>query len=91
VEGTYSIVIAHNHPTGDVTPSEADIRLTYSLQQAGELLLIPLLDHIIFTGKNQSFFSFRDNNTQSTLQTQGKKSAMKNRRDEIASDAMERG
>jgi hypothetical protein len=33
------------------------------------LLLIPLLDHIIFTDKNRSFFSFRDNKTQSTLQT----------------------
>ena len=50
VEGTYSIIIAHNHPSGDVTPSEADIRLTRSLQQAGELLLIPMLDHIIFYG-----------------------------------------
>ena len=50
IEGTYSIIIAHNHPSGDVTPSEADIRLTRSLQQAGELLLIPMLDHIIFYG-----------------------------------------
>jgi DNA repair protein RadC len=82
VEGTHSIIIAHNHPTGDVTPSEADIRLTYSLQQAGELLLIPMLDHIIFTDTQQSFFSFRDNKTQSTLQTREKKSAMKNSRDE---------
>src|SRR5918999_4783124 len=57
IEGTYSIIIAHNHPSGDVTPSEADIRLTRSLQQAGELLLTPMLDHIIFTDKNRSFFS----------------------------------
>ena len=63
VAGTYSIIIAHNHPTGDVTPSEADIRLTHSLQQAGELLLIPLLDHIIFTDKQASYFSFRENKT----------------------------
>jgi DNA repair protein RadC len=81
VEGSYSIIVAHNHPTGDVTPSAADIRLTHSLHQAGELLLIPLLDHIIFTDKNRSFFSFRDNKTQSTLQTREKKSAMKNSRD----------
>jgi DNA repair protein RadC len=73
VEGTYSIVVAHNHPTGDVTPSEADSTLTRSLHEAGELLLIPLLDHIIFTDKNRSFFSFRANKTQSTLQTRGKK------------------
>jgi DNA repair protein RadC len=81
IEGTYSIIIAHNHPSGDVTPSEADIRLTRSLQQAGELLLTPMLDHIIFTDKNRSFFSFRENKTQSTLQTQGKKYGMKNCRD----------
>jgi DNA repair protein RadC len=67
-EGTYSIIV-HNHPTGDVTPSEDDIRLTRSLQQAGELLLIPVLDHIIFTDKAKSFFSFRASRTQSTLQT----------------------
>src|SRR5918998_29249 len=60
VAGSYSIVVAHNHPTGDVTPSEADIRLTRTLHQAGELLLIPLLDHIIFTDKDETFFSFKD-------------------------------
>ncbi len=77
VAGTYSIIIAHNHPTGDVTPSAADIRLTRSLHEAGELLLIPLLDHIIFTDKQAAFFSFRENKTQSTLQTQQEKYAMK--------------
>ena len=73
VAGSYSIVVAHNHPSGDVTPSEADIRLTRTLHQAGELLLIPLLDHIIFTDKDETFFSFKDNKTQSTLQTAGGK------------------
>jgi DNA repair protein RadC len=63
VEGSYSIIVAHNHPTGDVTPSDTDIRLTHTLQQAGELLLIPLLDHIIFTDKQKAFFSFLDNKT----------------------------
>jgi DNA repair protein RadC len=81
VEGSYSIVVAHNHPSGDVTPSEADIRLTHKLHQAGELLLIPLLDHIIFTDKQQTFFIFRENKTQSTLQTPRKKYAKKNCRD----------
>jgi DNA repair protein RadC len=81
VEGSYSIIVAHNHPTGDVTPSEADTRLTHSLHEAGELLLIPLLDHIIFTDKSESFFTFKENKTQSTLQTQGEKYAMKNCRD----------
>jgi DNA repair protein RadC len=73
VEGSYSIFVAHNHPTGEVTPSEADIRLTRTLHAAGELLLIPLLDHIIFTGTSETFFSFQENKTQSSLQTQGEK------------------
>jgi DNA repair protein RadC len=73
IEGSYSIIVAHNHPTGDVTPSEAYIRLTRTLHQAGELLLIPLLDHIIFTDKQKTFFSFKENKTQSTLQTQSTK------------------
>src|SRR5918992_2049901 len=74
VEGSASIIIAHNHPTGEVTPSEADIRLTRTMHHAGELLLIPFLDHIIFTDKSGTFFSFKDNKTQSSSLTQaGKK------------------
>ena len=42
-----SIVLLHNHPSGDPTPSEEDLVLTMRMQQAGELLEIPLLDHII--------------------------------------------
>ena len=74
VAGSDSIIIAHNHPSGDITPSEADIRLTQTLLKAGELLLIPLLDHIIFTAQKEQFFSFKDNKTQSSSLTQaGKK------------------
>ena len=42
-----SIIIAHNHPSGDVTPSSEDCELTRRLKQAGELLGIELLDHLI--------------------------------------------
>jgi DNA repair protein RadC len=70
IEGSYSIVVAHNHPTGDVTPSAADIQTTRKLHNAGKILNIPLLDHIIFSATDRSFFSFKDNKTQSTLQTQ---------------------
>jgi DNA repair protein RadC len=73
IEGSYSIVVAHNHPTGDVTPSEADIETTKKLHNAGEILQIPLLDHIIINANDGSFFSFKDNKTQSILQTQGVK------------------
>jgi DNA repair protein RadC len=71
IEGTYSIIVAHNHPTGDVTPSDGDIKTTRKLYDAGDLLQIPLLDHIIFTAQNKQFFSFRDNKTQSSYQTHG--------------------
>jgi DNA repair protein RadC len=81
IEGSYSIIVAHNHPTGDVTPSEADMRVTTQLHKAGEILNIPLLDHIIFTAQGGVFFSCKDNKTQSILQTQGEKYAMKNCRD----------
>jgi DNA repair protein RadC len=66
IEGTYSIIIAHNHPSGDVTPSEADIQTTRKLHEAGEILDIPSLDHIIFTAKRDTYFSFKDNKTQSS-------------------------
>jgi DNA repair protein RadC len=71
IEGACSIIVAHNHPTGDVTPSDGDIRTTRKLHDAGELLQIPLLDHIIFTAQNGQFFSFKDNKTQSSQQTHG--------------------
>ena len=77
VEGSDSIIIAHNHPSGDVTPSDADSKTTRSLHDAGQILKIPLLDHIIFTDTQDTFFSFRENKTQSTLQTQREKYRMK--------------
>jgi DNA repair protein RadC len=45
--GAAAIVIVHNHPSGDPTPSEADIKVTRDLVRAGHLLKIELLDHII--------------------------------------------
>ena len=52
------LIAAHNHPTGRVEPSENDKELTRRLKDAGELLQIPLLDHIIIT-KNAAY-SFLD-------------------------------
>lgn len=52
------IVLVHNHPSGNLNPSQADIRLTEKLQAAGGLLEIPVLDHIIFT--DEGYFSFAD-------------------------------
>ena len=42
-----SLILAHNHPSGDPTPSPEDISLTRKLVEAGQLLDIPILDHIV--------------------------------------------
>jgi len=42
-----AIIIAHNHPSGDSTPSDADIKITRDLIRAGQLLKIEVLDHIV--------------------------------------------
>jgi DNA repair protein RadC len=51
------IVVAHNHPTGDVTPSDHDKRLTKALQLAGQPLGIKVIDHVIVAP--QKTYSFR--------------------------------
>ncbi len=55
-----SIILCHNHPSGNVKPSEADIKLTNKLQNAGKLIDVYVLDHVII-GEN-CFFSFADEN-----------------------------
>ncbi len=45
--GASAIILAHNHPSGDPTPSEADIRVTRDLIRAGQLVKIDVLDHVI--------------------------------------------
>ena len=51
-----SVIVAHNHPSGNLTPSSADIEVTKRLKESGKLLGIELLDHIIFTPNG--YFSF---------------------------------
>jgi DNA repair protein RadC len=53
-----SIILFHNHPSGNLTPSQADKDLTRKLKEAGRMLDLPILDHLIFTDK--SYFSFAD-------------------------------
>ena len=48
----HSIIICHNHPSGDQTPSDADIRITRDLVRAGQLLKIEVLDHIVIGQPN---------------------------------------
>ena len=47
-----SIIAFHNHPSSDPTPSREDIRLTHRLQEAGKIMCIELLDHVITGEKN---------------------------------------
>ena len=47
IAGAAAIVILHNHPSGDPTPSEADIKVTRDLIRAGQLMKIEVLDHVI--------------------------------------------
>lgn len=45
--GTAAVILMHNHPSGDPTPSEADIKVTRDLVRAGQLLKIEVLDHVV--------------------------------------------
>ena len=53
-----SIVVCHNHPSGNNQPSDADVKITEKLKKAAEMLEIKLLDHVIIADK--SYFSFAD-------------------------------
>ena len=53
-----SIILVHNHPSGNLKPSQADINLTNKMKEAGKMLEIPILDHIIFG--NEGYLSFAD-------------------------------
>ncbi|MGE8431666.1 MULTISPECIES: RadC family protein [Chryseobacterium] len=52
------VIIAHNHPSGSLKPSKEDINITQKIKEAGKVLSIQLLDHIIVT--QDSYFSFSD-------------------------------
>ncbi|WP_314303937.1 JAB domain-containing protein [Brevibacillus parabrevis] len=54
-----SIIVGHNHPSGDPTPSRQDLDVTKTLKQAGELLGIPVLDHII-VGHSGAYCSLKE-------------------------------
>lgn len=52
------IIVAHNHPSGNLNPSQADIDLTRKLKEAGKFLELQLLDHLVIT--KEGFHSFAD-------------------------------
>ena len=53
-----SIIVGHNHPSGNIQPSDADQKITQKIKNAGVLLDIALLDHIIIG--NDQYYSFSD-------------------------------
>jgi len=60
-----SIIFIHNHPSGDPTPSHADIKLTQKIKESGKILGIPLNDHIIIGRKEKDpekkgYYSFSE-------------------------------
>ncbi|MDM8532122.1 DNA repair protein RadC [Anaerolineales bacterium HSG25] len=57
-ENATSIIVAHNHPSGDPTPSPEDVRVTGSMVEAGKLLNIEVLDHLVIG--HQQFVSMRE-------------------------------
>lgn len=62
VDAAASIIVAHNHPSGDVSPSEADLSITWRLAQAGMTLGVVVEDHIIVSSRfGFRFYSFAEN------------------------------
>jgi DNA repair protein RadC len=58
--GAVAVLIAHNHPSGNANPSAEDREVTQRLAQAGEILGIRVLDHIVFTAEG-AYYSFAEN------------------------------
>jgi DNA repair protein RadC len=66
VHSAYCFILAHNHPSGDPSPSEADLRLTRRLNEAARILQIQMLDHVIIgepMSGRQGYFSFTEAGT----------------------------
>jgi DNA repair protein RadC len=63
VASAYAVIVVHNHPSGDASPSQTDHSLTRRLAEAAELLQIKLLDHIIIGAPSEGspgYFSFKE-------------------------------
>lgn len=60
VANAAALICAHNHPSGDPEPSREDRAITERLRQAGTLLGIPVLDHIVLGDGTTHYFSFAD-------------------------------
>ena len=58
-DNAFNLLIAHNHPSGNLQPTSADIQMTKNLRRLSLLLQIPIVDHIIFS--NCDYYSFKQN------------------------------
>ncbi len=56
-----AVIFMHNHPSGELTPSEEDKKATKRLEMAGQILGIPVVDHIIVGERAENYYSFRAN------------------------------
>lgn len=56
--GAHSLILSHNHPSGRVEPSEEDRKVTKQIKEAGRVLGIKLLDHVVFS--DSGFYSFQE-------------------------------
>ena len=65
-----SVICIHNHPGGDVTPSDPDIAVTNRLTECGKILGIEVEDHLIIGGRDGTYFSFQES-ARTNMQTMG--------------------
>ena len=61
IRNANSIILAHNHPSGDTTPSDEDLKITSLISHAGEIIGIKLLDHMIVGKDNNGYCSMLEN------------------------------
>lgn len=64
IHAAYGFIMVHNHPSGDPSPSEADLRVTRRVREAADVMGVKFLDHVIIgapsAGRAQPYFSFRE-------------------------------
>lgn len=58
INNSASVILAHNHPSGDATPSKNDVLITKNLIEVGKIMQLPVLDHVIISKEN--YYSFYD-------------------------------
>lgn len=56
-----SMIIIHNHPSGNLNPSDTDLKLTKKIKEAGKLMTMEILDHLIISPDDNGYYSFADN------------------------------